>query len=94
MSWRAHLPTPKSSPGDISVEELAQLIDTAKLGEDYIIVDVRRTDIDVSSEVDFTNGQEPEAGTLIPTAINLPAQTFYPTLPASTALLRKCVRSS
>lgn len=43
MSWHATLPTPKSSPAEISVEELAGLKGTP--GVDYVVVDVRRTDI-------------------------------------------------
>jgi arsenical-resistance protein 2 len=40
---------------------------------DFIVVDVRRTDVDA----------------VIPGAINLPAQTFYPLLPTLTSLLAR-----
>ena len=33
--------------------------------------------------------QEPDAKTMHPAAINLPAQTFYPTVPNSAPLLKK-----
>lgn len=43
MSWHANFPTPKSSPAEISARELDKLTGTP--GVDYIVVDVRRTDI-------------------------------------------------
>lgn len=49
-TWFASLPTPVASPIDISARELKELMDDATLtpGKDYVVVDVRRTDLDVS----------------------------------------------
>lgn len=43
MSWHAAHPTPKSSPAEISAQDVAALPGTP--GVDYLVVDVRRTDI-------------------------------------------------
>jgi hypothetical protein len=43
MSWHANLPKPKSTPAEISVQDVAALTGTP--GVDYVVVDVRRTDI-------------------------------------------------
>jgi hypothetical protein len=49
-TWFSDLPAPTSIPTDISVSELGTLMDDPGLtaGKDYIIIDVRRTDLDVS----------------------------------------------
>jgi hypothetical protein len=49
-TWYSDLPTPTANPADISVSELRALMDDPGLvaGRDYIVVDVRRTDLDVS----------------------------------------------
>lgn len=44
--WHASFPAGKSTPPEISASELAAL---SGPGKEYIVVDVRRTDIDVSS---------------------------------------------
>jgi len=46
------------------------------VGKDYIVVDVRRTDLDESDAV------------VLPNAINLPAQSFHQTLPNVLAVLQ------
>ncbi|KAG8809419.1 hypothetical protein FRC17_003452 [Serendipita sp. 399] len=62
----SNYPAPRYDTPRISAEELAELIKSSKvLGVDYIVVDVRRTDF---------------KDTFIPGALNLPAQTFYPTV--------------
>lgn len=43
--WHANFPAGKSTPPEITAAELAAL---SNPGRDYIVVDVRRTDIDVS----------------------------------------------
>jgi len=55
----------------MSSDALHGLITTKAAAVDFIVVDVRRTDVDA----------------VIPGAINLPAQTFHPLLPTLTALL-------
>ncbi|KAH9993590.1 hypothetical protein BJV77DRAFT_919149, partial [Russula vinacea] len=57
----------------ISPDALHELVTTKATIVDFITVDVRRTDVDA----------------VIPGAINLPVQTFYPLLPAPTSLLGK-----
>lgn len=49
-TFSASQPTPVASPIDISARELKELMDDATLtpGKDYVVVDVRRTDLDVS----------------------------------------------
>jgi hypothetical protein len=46
MSWHASFPPAKSSPAEITADELAAI--QGVVGVDYIVVDARRTDIDVS----------------------------------------------
>lgn len=46
--WHANFPVGKSNPPEISAAELAALTGP---GKEYIVVDVRRTDIDVSNLV-------------------------------------------
>lgn len=43
--WHANFPAGKSTPPEITAAELAALTGP---GKEYIVVDVRRTDIDVS----------------------------------------------
>jgi len=54
-SWFAHLPVPSSKPTQISVDELHLLLENEAAGQlargvDWIVVDVRRADIEVSSD--------------------------------------------
>jgi len=49
--WYSTLPTPKISPELITVEELGDLIAKgSKAGKDLVVVDVRRNDLEVSSQ--------------------------------------------
>ncbi|GFZ44254.1 hypothetical protein JCM24511_01976 [Saitozyma sp. JCM 24511] len=68
-----------SGPGHMSVAELKALMDDPSLraGVDFLVVDVRRTDLD-----------EPGA-VIIPRAINVPAQTFQQTLPTLVTVLSR-----
>ncbi|KAM0749359.1 hypothetical protein T439DRAFT_290484, partial [Meredithblackwellia eburnea MCA 4105] len=80
--WYAVYPTPKSTPIQTSAEEVHELVKahlastdgdaSLKNHPEFLIVDVRRTDFDVA---------------FIPTAINLPAHSLYPTLPSLLPLL-------
>lgn len=53
-SWFAHLPVPKSIPGLITPEELHLMLSNERDGQqleegiDWVVVDVRRADIEVS----------------------------------------------
>ena len=47
--WATTLPVPKSNPAEISIAEVAELVRTKKAGTDYLVVDVRRTDFEVST---------------------------------------------
>ncbi|KAJ1303028.1 hypothetical protein OPQ81_011229 [Rhizoctonia solani] len=72
--WHDAFPAPPFDTPRISAEALAEIITQKIAGLDYIVVDARRTDF----ENVFIKG-----------AINLPAQSFYPTLPTITVLLSK-----
>ncbi len=49
-TWYDHLPKPQSQPQDLTVSELKAIMEDEKKerGMDYIVVDVRRADMDVS----------------------------------------------
>ncbi|KAL7422610.1 hypothetical protein Q5752_003258 [Cryptotrichosporon argae] len=77
--WYAHLPSPTARPRDMSPEDLRALMDdpAARVGETFVVVDVRRADLD-------------DKGSAVhPSAINLPAQIFFQTLPAIYGLLHR-----
>ncbi|KAL7409992.1 hypothetical protein BDY24DRAFT_344543 [Mrakia frigida] len=81
-SWFAHLPSPVSKPAGLSIDELHAFLEKEKAGQlkggvDWIVVDVRRTDIEAPNDY------------FIPSAVNLAAQTFYQTLPALYPMLSK-----
>ncbi|KAJ9094065.1 hypothetical protein QFC21_006166 [Naganishia friedmannii] len=71
------LPKPVATPGSITVDELTALMrDEGEVaGHTYVVVDVRRMDL------------EEEVHYVLPSAINLPAQSFYQTLPTVGTLL-------
>ena len=46
--WAASLPTPRSNPPQIDATELAQLIRTKRAGVDFLVIDLRREDWQVS----------------------------------------------
>lgn len=50
-AWYSNFPTPRASPREMKVDEVAALINDPKKGpgKDYVIVDVRRTDFGVCS---------------------------------------------
>jgi len=65
--WYASYPEPQRKAGSVSREELLQwLRDGKQSGNDFLLVDLRRTDF--------------EGGT-IRGSLNLPAQSLYPTIP-------------
>jgi len=72
-AWAVGFPEPRATPRKLSVDELLALTKTGTAGVDYVVVDVRRTDVEA----------------LIKGAINLPAQTFYQTLPALVPILSR-----
>ncbi|CUA69480.1 hypothetical protein RSOLAG22IIIB_14034 [Rhizoctonia solani] len=72
--WHDAFPTPPFDTPRMSAENLAEIIQQKVAGVDYLVVDVRRNDF----ENVFIKG-----------AINLPAQSFYPTLSTTTTLLSK-----
>ncbi|KAI0875600.1 Rhodanese-like domain-containing protein [Hypoxylon argillaceum] len=66
--WHAAFPVPKTTePASFTREEVSDKLRTGGISRDFILVDVRRNDY--------------EGGT-IRGAINLPAQTLFPTIPA------------
>ncbi|KAG9047637.1 hypothetical protein FS837_001830 [Tulasnella sp. UAMH 9824] len=72
--WDAIFPNPQSTPQTISPEDLATLLreNFAAVGKDFLVIDVRQTDFEEAC---------------IRGAINLPAQSFYQTLPTIVAAL-------
>jgi hypothetical protein len=54
-SWFSDLPAPKALVAALSVEELKSLMSDSKLraGVDFVVVDVRRADMDVSDTIFF-----------------------------------------
>jgi len=72
--WHAILPQPESIVKTMGPAELAEMIRSSHLtpGKDYLVVDVRRTDFENS----FIKG-----------ALNLPAHSFYQTLPTIVTIL-------
>jgi preprotein translocase subunit Sec61beta len=46
-TWFDHLPQPVSQPVQMSVDELHERMTSKVAGKDFIVVDVRRTDIEV-----------------------------------------------
>lgn len=66
--WHAAFPTPKTTaPASLTREEVLEKLQAGGVGRDFVLVDVRRNDY--------------EGGT-IRGAINLPAQSLFPTIPA------------
>ncbi|KAJ3479052.1 hypothetical protein NLI96_g9338 [Meripilus lineatus] len=74
-SWAVHLPAPQSNPAWIEQSEVEDLIKSSatKAGVDFLIVDVRRNDLE---------------NYLLKTAVNVPAQTFHQTLPTLVSIWR------
>ncbi|GAA5977830.1 hypothetical protein JCM11641_006085 [Rhodosporidiobolus odoratus] len=79
--WHAAFPSPKASPSNnmvnsISAQELRAKMDKQREAtrNGWIVVDVRRTDFEDA----FIKG-----------AINLPAHSFYPTLPSLLPILSR-----
>ncbi|KAN0131784.1 hypothetical protein V8E53_010312 [Lactarius tabidus] len=72
-TWALSYPEPRSHPLSMSPDALHELLTTKSATVDFIVVDVRRTDIDV----------------MVSGAINLPAQTFYPLLQTLTSILER-----
>ena len=105
IPWHANLPSPRAVPLQLAVSELRSTMDdpSKRAGVDYVVVDVRRADMDVSHSrlLDYHTGsitypfdpqeQEADGKMIIPGAINLPAQTFHQTLPTLIAILSRSV---
>ncbi|KAG8993740.1 hypothetical protein FRB94_006370 [Tulasnella sp. JGI-2019a] len=73
-AWHAIFPSPQAAVGVIAPADLATILKSQELisGKDFIVVDVRRTD--------FENF-------CIKGAVNLPAHSFYQTLPTIVTIL-------
>ncbi|KAL8929091.1 MAG: hypothetical protein Q9172_000634 [Xanthocarpia lactea] len=87
--WHDSYPPPKSVLSSIHRTELLHWFQEGeKPGKDFILIDLRRTDHEVSQSV--------SKGGTIHGSINLPAQSLYPTIPTlytlfSTAKVEKIV---
>lgn len=95
-TWALSFPEPRSHPPGISPEALHELVTTKAPVVDFLVIDVRRTDVDVRPIFKvpwYCRASLPAIFRLpqavIPGAVNLPAQTFYPLLPTLTTLLEK-----
>ncbi|KAF8904030.1 Rhodanese-like domain-containing protein [Mucidula mucida] len=75
--WHAGFPTATSSAGRISPEDLHTRLGAGD--KDILVVDLRRTDFEIVVD--------PSIDGFIKGAINLPAHTFYPTLPGLVPIL-------
>ncbi|KAI2622049.1 Rhodanese-like domain-containing protein [Xylaria nigripes] len=65
--WHAGFPAPKSTePVSLTREEVLEKLQAGSIGREFVLIDLRRNDY--------------EGGT-IHGAINLPAQTLFPTIP-------------
>ncbi|GAP90864.1 putative arsenate reductase [Rosellinia necatrix] len=73
--WHAAFPAPRTTqPEAFTREEVLDKLRTGGVGRDFVLVDVRRNDY--------------EGGTILG-AINLPAQSLYPTIPALYQLFKR-----
>jgi arsenical-resistance protein 2 len=101
LPWHATLPAPRATLAQnslkaLSIEELAVRMRTAPASrKDLLVVDVRRTDFEVGCpafvSTTFILMCRSQNG-FVRGAINLPAQSFYPTLPSLMPLLMQCSR--
>jgi arsenical-resistance protein 2 len=48
VPWHANLPAPKSTAASISRQDLLTLFSEKTVGKDFVLVDLRRTDYEVS----------------------------------------------
>lgn len=91
--WASSLPLPKSNPPQIGSSEVAELIQTNKAGVDFLIIDTRRQDWEVSTDAQWNLSRSPDIllfvqKAFIRTAINLPAQSFHQSLPGLVPILQ------
>lgn len=89
------LPTPSATPLHMTVRELQEIMNNPALaaGQDYLVIDVRRDDMDVC-RITFLRAvahflQAEPFNVVHPAAVNLPAQSFYQTLPMIYCLLNR-----
>jgi arsenical-resistance protein 2 len=93
--WFDALPTPKSVPRQLTVKELHQLLRDPERSAGVLVVDVRRADIEVDHRIPLLIKCwlifQPPMNMMLPRAINLPAQTFFQTLPTLLPILQRQV---
>jgi len=92
--WHAMYPAPRqSSPATIDRQQVLELLrsDVGTVKKDYVLVDVRRNDHEVST-LSLRSGINHEhsllQGGTIRGSINLPAQSLHPTIPTLYALFK------
>ncbi|KAI8631441.1 Rhodanese-like domain-containing protein [Xylariaceae sp. FL1651] len=72
--WHAAFPSPKTiEPASLTQEEVLAKLRTGNIGREFVLIDLRRNDY--------------EGGT-IRGALNLPAQTLFPTIPTLYSLFK------
>ncbi|CAH0027530.1 unnamed protein product [Clonostachys rhizophaga] len=80
--WHAAYPSPRNkTPAAMMRQDMLDMIKNSNniAGRNYVLVDLRRTDHEVSSE---------RVGGTIRGSINLPAQSLYPTIPTLYSLFK------
>jgi arsenical-resistance protein 2 len=95
--WHSAFPTPSFDSKRITAAELVAIMEEKVAGKDYIVVDVRRTDFEVTPSRTREGGLRfltifdlpiPLAqDACIAGAVNMPAHSFYPTLETATHIL-------
>jgi arsenical-resistance protein 2 len=93
--WHAAFPAPRNTARSISREEMLQWMREGKqAGKDYVLVDLRRNDHEVSCWTVSLTGivtvivLTMKQGGTIKGSLNLPAQSLYYSLPTVYNLLR------
>jgi arsenical-resistance protein 2 len=90
--WFDSLPAPISTPKQITPGDLHELLH-GQTGAKVVVVDVRRADIEVKQHlcgtVYHTDVIQGDQAVMLPSAINLPAQTFHQTLPTLVPILNQ-----
>ncbi|CAJ2509035.1 Uu.00g140610.m01.CDS01 [Anthostomella pinea] len=72
--WYAAYPSPRTTePASVSREEVLNMLRAGKIGQDVVLVDLRRNDHEPLNPI--------TQGGTIQCSINLPAQSLYPSIP-------------
>jgi arsenical-resistance protein 2 len=97
-SWHAIFPAPRSTPASIRREDVLDMMKQSaeSSDKDFFLVDLRRNDYEVmllSIRICMHKAAFLKQGGTIRDAINLPAQSLYPTIPTLYSLFRAAGRN-